>query len=163
MAAKSRTKSKANEPVIENRKARHNYHIEDTLECGIQLTGTEVKSVRNGQVSLAEGYVRASDEPVGLTLHAVHIAEYAPAGEAAQHNPIRVRQLLAHAREIRKLAVSTRSKGFTLVPLKIYFARGRAKILIGLGKGKGKSDKRQDISKKEAQRAIDRAMSKRRV
>jgi SsrA-binding protein len=103
MAAKH-TSRKGNEPTIENRKARHQYVIEDTLECGMKLLGTEVKSVRAGQVSLAEGYVRASDTPIGLSLHSVHVAEYAPAGEHNQHNPVRVRQLLATRREIRKLA-----------------------------------------------------------
>ncbi|MGI9012718.1 MAG: SsrA-binding protein SmpB [Phycisphaerales bacterium] len=159
--AKSPTTSK-NEPRIENRKARHDYFIEDTLECGIKLTGTEIKSIRDGQISLAEGFVRASDSPVALTLHGVHIAEYPPAGEKQQHDPARVRILLAHHREIRKLADRTRQKGTTLIPLKMYFVRGRAKLLIGLGRGKQKGDKRQVLIKKEQQREIDRAMRPRR-
>ncbi|MHC4768724.1 MAG: SsrA-binding protein, partial [Planctomycetota bacterium] len=109
----SKTGRQIHEPTIENRRARHNYSIEETLECGIRLAGTEVKSVRNGQVSLAEGYVRATDDPVALTLHGVHIAEYAPAGEQRQHDANRARALLAHRREIRKLADRTRSKGVT--------------------------------------------------
>lgn len=160
MSANDRKKSL--EPTVENRKARHDYFIEDTLECGIKLTGTEIKSVRNGQVSLGEGYVSASETPVGLTMHSVHIAEYPPAGPAHQHDPVRQRTLLAKTREIRKLAAQTREKGVTLIPLKLYFVRGKAKILVGLARGKQKADKRQDIAKREHQRDMDRAMSKRR-
>ncbi len=155
------TSKRVNEPKIENRKARHDYIISDTLECGIKLLGTEVKSVRSGQVSLAEGYVRAVDTPLSLTLHGVHITEYAPAGPNNQHAPTRTRILLAGKREIRKLADQTREKGTTLIPLKMYFVRGRAKLLIGLARGKRKSDKRQTLDKKQAQRDIDRALSKR--
>ncbi len=156
----SKKSKRSSEVKIENRKARDQYHIKETLECGIKLIGTEVRSVRNGQVSLAEGYVRATEEPPTLTLHGVHIAEYAPAGPR-QHNPSRVRTLLAHRREIRKLAQQTREKGLTLVPLKMYFLNGRAKLLIGVGRGKGRADKRQDLATKQARRDIDRAMSKR--
>ncbi len=162
MAKSGKEKSKTNEPTIENRRARHDYFIEDTLECGIKLTGTEIKSVRAGQMSLAEGYVRATEAPLALTLHSAHIAEYPPAGEAHQHAPTRTRVLLANKREIHKLATKSREKGFTLVPLKVYFVRGRAKLLVGLGKGKGRTDKRQDIAKRETRREIDRAMSVRR-
>lgn len=158
----SRKRKTTNEPEIQNRKARHDYLIEDTLECGIKLVGTEVKSVRSGQVSLAEGYVRAVETPLALTLHGVHIAEYAPAGEANQHVPTRPRVLLAQKREIRKLAVKTRDKGLTIVPLKMYFVRGRAKLLVGLARGKRKADKRQDIDRRQAKRDIDRAMSRNR-
>ncbi len=160
MAAKST--SNTHEPTIENRRARHDYFIEDTLECGIKLTGTEIKSVRNGQVSLAEGYVHAVADPPTLTLHSVHIAEYPPAGPHRQHAPTRVRTLLAHSREIRKLANRVRERGVTLVPLKMYFVRGRAKVLIGVARGKKKADKRQDIAKREHQRDIERAVSRRR-
>jgi SsrA-binding protein len=160
MAAKKHTKP--HQPVIENRRARYNFHIEATLECGIRLTGTEVKSVRNGQVSLAEGYVRATEDPLQLTLHGAHIAEYAPASPARQHDPIRVRMLLAHKREILKLADHTRAKGQTLVPLKMYFTNGKAKILVGLARGKQHHDKRQDLAEKQAKRDIARATSQRR-
>lgn len=163
MAAKSNSKQpKTHEPTIENRRARHDYFIDDTLECGIKLTGTEVKSVRNGQVSLAEGYVRATETPPTLKLYNAHIAEYAPAAERYQHEPTRTRTLLAHAREIRKLAMRTREQGVTLVPLKMYFVRGMAKVLIGVARGKAKRDKRQDIAKRDAKRDMDRAMSRRR-
>jgi SsrA-binding protein len=157
----ARKKDENLEPTIENRRARHDYFIEDTLECGMKLTGTEIKSVRHGQASLGEGYVQAIENPPSLTLHGVHIAEYAPAGEAHQHLPTRTRTLLAQKREIRKLADKTRERGVTIVPLKIYFVRGRAKLLIGLARGKHKADKRQDIATREHKRDMDRAMSKR--
>jgi SsrA-binding protein len=161
MSAKGKNSSTL-EPTIENRKARHEYFIEETIECGIKLTGTEVKSVRNGLVSLAEGYVRATDAPLAMVLHGVHIGEYPPAAQAHQHSPTRERILLAQKREIRKLADKTRERGVTLVPLKIYFVRGRAKLLVGVGRGKQKADKRQDIATREARRDMDRAMSRRR-
>jgi SsrA-binding protein len=161
-SSRSNSKAKTNEPTIENRKARHQYHILDTIECGMKLVGTEVKSVRAGQISLAEGFVRATEPPPRLTLHGVHIAEYPPAGQASQHNPARTRTLLAQKREILKLVDRTREPGVTLVPLKVYFLRGVAKLLVGVAKGKGKADKRQDIARREAKRDIDRAMSKRR-
>jgi len=159
--ARNKSSSNSHEPTIENRKARHDFFIEDTLECGVKLTGTEIKSIRAGKVSLGEGYVRATDAPIALVLHGVHIGEYPPAGEARQHVPTRERVLLAQKREIRKLADKTRQRGVTIVPLKIYFVRGRAKLLIGVARGKQKSDKRQDIATREARRDMDRAMSRR--
>ncbi len=150
--------TKSNEREVVNRKARHDYSIHDTLECGIKLTGTEIKSIRDGQISLAEGFIRASDKPWGLTLHGVHIAEYPPAGPHRQHEATRTRSLLAHRREIKKLFTKTQQRGFTLVPLKLYFVRGRAKLLIGLGEGKRQSDKRNKLDKREAQRDIERAL-----
>lgn len=159
--SKKSDSSRTGEPHIENRRARHDYFIDETIECGIKLTGTEIKSIRDGQVSLAEGYVRATETPLALTLHGVHIAEYPKAGPAHQHNPTRPRALLAHAREIRKLADKTRVRGTTLVPLKIIFVRGRAKVVVGVARGKKTADKRQDLIKKEAKREMDRAMTKR--
>lgn len=153
-------KSGSNQPEVLNRKARHDYHIEETLEVGIRLHGTEVKSVRAGRISLGEAYVRAESEPLSLTLHAAHIGEYAPAGPN-QHPAVRERALLAHKREIAKLARLSQVKGVTIVPLKLYFKNGFAKLLIGVGRGKGKSDKRQDLKEREARRDIERAMSKR--
>ena len=152
----------AREPVIENRKARHDYSISDTLEVGMKLLGSEVKSLRDGKASLAEGWVMAREEPPCLELHGVHISEYPPAGSARQHPPVRVRPLLAHAREIRKLAATMRTKGVTLVPLRIYFKGGRAKLLIGVGAGRKHGDKRQAIADREMKRDMDRAMSRRR-
>ncbi len=146
--------------TIENRKARHKFSIVETLECGIVLVGTEVKSIRDGRVSLGEGYVRVESDPVGLYLHSVNISEYPPAGQM-QHAPTRVRRLLAHKREILRLAREVDQKGVTLVPLKLYFKDGRAKLMIGLAVGKTKSDKRDALAEKESKREIDRAMSKR--
>ncbi len=157
----AKKKTKSNSPVIENRRARHDYVIEETLEVGIELVGSEVKSIRSGQVSLAEGWVRASERPIKLTLHSVHIAEYPNASPSHQHDPIRTRVLLAHKREIKKLAKFTQSQGRTLVPLKIFFVRGRAKVLVGLAKGKHRSDKREDLAKRTATREMDRAMKRR--
>jgi SsrA-binding protein len=156
--AKKRTSRE--DRTIENRRARFDYLIGDTLEVGISLTGTEVKSVRDGKVSLAEGYVRVQEDPPALFLHGVNIAEYPPAG-GVQHNPTRERRLLAHKREIRKLIKEVGAKGVTVVPLKMYFKGGWAKLLIGVGRGKGKSDKRQAIAERESKREIDRAMSRR--
>ncbi|MCA9310128.1 MAG: SsrA-binding protein SmpB [Phycisphaerales bacterium] len=157
-----RKKQPGNAPEFVNRKARHQYEITDTLEVGIVLVGTEVKSVREGRVSLGEGYVRVTDHPLSLWLHGVHIGEYAPAGPSRQHRSTAVRQLLAHKREIRKLFTKSIIKGVTVVPLKMYFNQdGRVKVLIGLGTGKKSHDKRQDLRKREADRDIERAMRRR--
>ncbi|MCE2881492.1 MAG: SsrA-binding protein SmpB [Planctomycetaceae bacterium] len=155
-------RNKDREPVIENRKARHDFAISDTLECGIELVGTEVKSLRLGQASLAEGWIKAEIKPAELTLLNVTIAEYPPAGATRQHVPNRPRRLLAHAREIVKFGTEAKAKGATLVPLKIYWVKGRAKLLLGIGTGKKQHDKREDIAKRQDKRDIDRAMSRRR-
>ena len=129
----------------------------------MELRGTEVKSIRDGKASLAEGWIKADVDPLNLTLHGVHVAEYPPAGPHRQHEPTRPRRLLAHGREIHKLFQSVSSKGTTLVPLKIYFKDGRAKLLLGVAEGKSKTDKRQDLAKKEARRDMDRAMQRKRL
>ena len=155
---KNRSGDEAREPVVENRKARFDYAVTDTLECGLKLVGTEVKSLRQGQASLAEGWVQAQIDPPQLTLLNVTIAEYPPAGASKQHDPARPRRLLAHAREIVKFATETKAKGATLVPLKIYWVKGRAKVLIWIGIGKKQHDKREDIAKREDKRDMDRAV-----
>jgi SsrA-binding protein len=149
------------EPTIENRKARFDYTILDTLECGVGLMGSEIKSVRASQVSLGEGYVVVRSDPLSLTLLNVNIGEYAPAG-ALGHAPKRARPLLAHKMEILKLARQMEKKSMTIVPLKMYFKGGWAKVLIGVAQGKNKADKRHTIGEREAKRDIDRAMSRRR-
>jgi len=154
---------KAREPVIENRRARHDFAISDTLEVGIKLLGSEIKSIREGKASIGEGFVMARADPPRLELHGAHIDEYPPAGVAHQHAPRRTRPLLAHAREIRKLAASAQAKGVALVPLKIYFKAGRAKLLVGIGTGRKHGDKRAAIADREMKRDMDRAMSRRRV
>lgn len=148
-------------PTIENRRARFDYHISETLEVGMVLRGSEIKSVRNSLVSLGEGYIAAKEIPPSLTLLNVTIGEYAPAA-AMGHKPTRARPLLAHKREIQKLARQIDQKGMTIVPLKLYFKNGFAKLLIGVAKGKAAHDKRNTISEREAKRDIDRAMSRRR-
>lgn len=156
-------KDKTKEVVIENRRARFEYHIGDTLECGIVLRGSEVKSLRDGQVSLQEGFVRALAEPPALLLHAVDIGEYGPSGPVGngrQHARVRARVLLAHKGEILKLAKQMAVKGMTIVPLKLYFKNGFAKVLIGVGKGKAKHDKREAMGKRDAERDMARAMSR---
>lgn len=154
-------KEPENEKTIENRRAKFDYAIEDTLEVGIALRGSEVKSVRDGHVSLAEGFVKATAEPCQLELLNVEIGEYSPAA-ALGHRPKRSRLLLAHKGEILKLAKKMAVKGYTIVPLKLYFKNGYAKLLIGVGKGKAKHDKRDTIAKREAKRDMDRALSRRR-
>src|SRR3954468_14471772 len=142
------------ERVIENRKARFDYHIDETLEVGMVLRGSEIKSVRNGEVSLGEGYVLAEglgEKPVSLLLLNVNIGEYGPSG-ALGHKPKRPRPLLAHKREILKLAKAAQAKGMTIVPLKLYFKNGYAKLLIGVARGKQAHDKRDTIAKRESKR-----------
>ena len=161
---KGKNKSGSGQPVIENRKARHNFHILETVECGIALAGSEVKSVRAGRVSLGEGYASVDEQTGEMYLHSVHISAYAPArGHIHHHEPTQVRKLLAHKREIRKLGDESRVKGVTLIPLKMYFKDGWAKVLIGLAVGKREYDKREDVKKRDAQRDMQRAMVRKRL
>jgi SsrA-binding protein len=145
-----------NEKVVaENRKARHNYHVLDSLECGIALVGSEVKSLRAGGLSLDEAYARVDGDEVWLL--GANISEYSYSHDL-NHVPKRRRKLLLHRREIRKFAGQASEKGLTLVPLKVYFKAGRAKVLLGVCKGKQRHDKRDSLKKRESQRDIDRAM-----
>jgi SsrA-binding protein len=152
-------KNKTEDKTIENRRARFEFAIGETIECGIKLYGPEVKSVREGKVSLQEGWVRAELTPPSLWLHQVNIAEYGPAGNM-QDAPTRTRKLLAHKKEIVRLFRAADVKGGTLVPLKIYFKNGYAKLLVGVGSGRDQADKRQVIAKRESDRDIRRALSK---
>lgn len=154
-------KPQPNARIIENRKAKFDYHIEDTLEVGIALRGSEVKAIRDGNVSLGEGYVLIEGQPPQMTLIGVNIGEFQPAGGLG-HRPVRSRALLAHKKEILKFARLVDQKGMTIVPLKLYFKEGWAKILIGVARGKSHADKRHTIGEREAKRDIDRAMSRRR-
>jgi SsrA-binding protein len=140
--------------IAQNRKARHNYEVLDTLECGIVLVGSEVKSLRTGQLSLEEAYGRVERGEVWLVN--CDIPEYTFSHQL-NHNPRRRRKLLLHRREIQKFASSAYEKNLTLVPLKMYFQRGRAKVLLGICRGKKTYDKRQSLKKKEMQREIQRA------
>lgn len=144
----SEKKKDDHKTVAENRKARHEYFIEDTYEAGIALTGTEVKSLRGGGVNLGESY--ASAENGGIFLINCYIPEYKLAGQYFQHNTRRPRQLLLKKKEIAKLAIATEREGMTIIPLEIYFnAKGRAKLRIGIAKGKKNYDKRESKAKQD--------------
>jgi SsrA-binding protein len=144
--------------VCENRKAKHNYLVLDALECGLALVGSEVKSLRAGKVSLDEAYARLKEGEVWLV--GCDIAEYSQANQF-NHPPRRVRKLLLHRREIKRFAGRATEKGLTLVPLKVYFKLGRAKVLLGLCRGKQRHDKRQAMKQAEAKREIQRVMRRR--
>lgn len=144
--------------VAENRKARHDYHIHESYEAGLVLTGTEVKSLRAGKANLKDAYARIEQNE--LILHNMHISPY-DAGNRFNHEPLRNRKLLMHRGEINKLIGKTQEKGYTLVPLKLYFTRGIAKIQIGLATGKKNYDKRQDMAERDAKREIDRVFRER--
>ncbi|HZP27202.1 MAG TPA: SsrA-binding protein SmpB [Dehalococcoidia bacterium] len=141
--------------VAVNRKAFHDYDILQTLEAGISLTGTEIKSVRQGHASIREGYVRPQDDELWLV--GAHIARYPPA-DKQNHEPTRSRRLLLHRKEIRELARALDAGGMTIVPLRLYLKRGRAKLEIGLARGKRSYDKRAAVAKRDAERQIQRAM-----
>jgi len=145
--------------VAQNRKARHDYTILETLECGIVLVGSEVKSMRTGQVSLNEAYGRVRDDEVWLL--GCDIPEYTEANRF-NHVPRRPRKLLLHRREIRRFAARALEQGMTLVPLKIYFKEGKAKVLLGIGRGRQKHDKREDLKRTQARREIRQQLERRR-
>lgn len=157
-----REKAQDNTPRIVNRRARHEYHILETLETGIVLAGSEVKSVRQGQVSLAEGYARVDPVDMGLYLYDVDIASYSHAGPS-QHETKRHRRLLARRREIEKLHTSTGASGTTVIPLAMYFRRGWIKVELGVARGKRQYDKRQDIRDRDAKARIRQAMARKRL
>jgi len=144
--------------VVSNRRAFHDYHIESKYEAGMVLLGTEVKSLRDAKVQLSDSYVIWKKGE--LFILNMHIAPY-KFGNIENHEPMRTRKLLMHSDEIRKIGGKIREKGYSLVPLKIYFKRGKAKIEIGLARGKKKHDKRQDLKKKQAKREMDRAIKRR--
>jgi SsrA-binding protein len=144
--------------VAQNRKARHDYHIEDVYEAGLVLTGTEVKSLRAGRASLVDGFAVLKDGEAWL--QNVHIPEY-DQGTWTNHEPRRPRKLLLHRHEIAKLVGKTKEGGLTLVPLSLYFKDGRAKVEIALARGKRSCDKRQAIAERDARREADRAMARR--
>jgi len=141
--------------VTVNRKAQHDYHIVRTLEAGLSLRGTEIKSIREGRVSIREAYVRPDDGEVWLV--GAHIAQYAPAG-STNHDPTRRRRLLLHKRQIAELKRAVESEGVTIVPLRLYLKGGRAKLEIAVGRGKRRYDKRAAIAKRDADRQMQRAL-----
>lgn len=142
--------------VAQNRKARFNYDVVDDLEAGIVLKGTEVKSLRAGKVQLLDSY--ASVEQGEMFLHHAHISEYEN-GNVFNHDPIRRRKLLLHRRELDRLHATVKERGFTLIPLEVYFKNGRAKIKLGVCKGKATHDKRASIKERDEKRSIRREMA----
>lgn len=146
-----------NHTVAENRRARFDYFLEEIFEAGIMLTGTEVKSLRHGQCSLNESYVMIKNGDVTIT--GVYIAPYGTAGTHLQHDARRYRKLLLHKREMAKLSAATKQKGYTIVPVKLYFnGRGLAKVTIALAKGKAEHDKRQTIKERDWNRDKSRIL-----
>jgi SsrA-binding protein len=145
--------------IADNRRARHDYHLLERVEAGLVLTGTEVKSLREGRVTLGQAYAELRDGEVWLV--GAHIDEYNQ-GNIANHDPDRDRKLLLHRRQIESLIGKVQERGLTLVPTRMYFKNGRAKLELALARGKEQRDKRRDIAKRDAQREMERALSRRR-
>lgn len=145
--------------VVENRRARHNFAIEQVYEAGLALQGSEVKALREGKGQIAEAYAMVREGEVFI--HGMHIAPYSGASTHVELDPVRVRKLLLHRKEIDHLAAATQQKGMTLVPLRVYFTHGMAKMELGLARGKQNIDKRRDIADREAKRQIERATRRR--
>jgi SsrA-binding protein len=157
---KGRDSQKSGEKVVAtNRKAYHNYFIEETYEAGVCLLGTEIKSIREGRVNLQDSFGRVHNEEVFL--HHCHINPYSH-GNIANHDPVRIRKLLLHRDEINRLMGKVLQKGLTLVPLRIYIKKGRAKVELALVRGKKLYDKRESIKKREASREAEKAVKERR-
>ncbi len=144
--------------IAQNKKANHDFFIEETIEAGIVLQGTEIKSIRNGRVNMKDSFARVNNGEVFL--HNLHISPYEQ-GNIYNHDPTRMRKLLLHKKQIAKLIGETQQAGYSLVPLKMYLKDGYAKVLIGLGKGKKKYDKREDLKRKQMKRDVARALKDR--
>ncbi|KRM95840.1 SsrA-binding protein [Liquorilactobacillus aquaticus DSM 21051] len=150
------TKGKHNErPLAQNRKAGHDYSIIDTIEAGVVLTGTEIKSIRNRRINLKDGFAQVRNGEVWLMN--VHISPY-DQGNQFNHDPLRKRKLLLHKKQIQRLMNESSNKGITIVPLKVYLKGGFAKVLLGIGKGKRAYDKRESIKRKDQERQIQRTL-----
>jgi SsrA-binding protein len=145
--------------IVDNRRARHDYHLHDRIEAGVVLTGTEVKSLRDGRASLQQAYAEVRGEEAWLV--GAHISVYEQ-GNLANHDPDRDRKLLLHRKEIASLAGKVAQRGLTLVPTKLYFKNGRVKVELALARGKEQRDKRRDLAKREADRQMERALKSRR-
>ncbi|HEY1367980.1 MAG TPA: SsrA-binding protein SmpB [Gaiellaceae bacterium] len=152
-------KPKGEKLIVDNRRARHDYHLSDRVEAGVALTGTEVKSLRDGRASLQQSYADIRDGEVWLV--GAHISVY-DRGNRQNHDPDRDRKLLLHRREIDSLYGKVRERGFTLVPTRLYFKDGRVKVELALARGKELHDKRRDLSARDAQRQIERELKARR-
>lgn len=144
--------------ITQNRKARHDYTVIETIEAGMVLKGTEIKAIRNRRVNLKDGYVRIRDGEAYLVN--VHISPYEQ-GNLFNHDPLRTRKLLMHKKQIAKLTAETKNTGVTLIPLKLYIKNGFAKVLVGVAKGKKQYDKRQDLKQKDMNREINRTLKER--
>lgn len=142
--------------VASNRRAFHDYFVDSQFEAGIVLVGTEVKSLRAGHCMMQASFCRVAEEEDEVNMFGVHIPEYASAGPACQHEPARTRKLLLHRREIVRIRKEAREKGTAIIPLKIYFKRGRAKVLIGVCKGKKAHDKRESTKEKDIKKRLNR-------
>ena len=149
----------AEKTIAENRKARHEYHLLERYEAGLVLTGTEVKSLRDGKSTLQQGYADVRENEVWL--FGLHIPEYHQ-GNRANHEPDRPRKLLLHRREIERMHAQLREKGLTIVPTRVYFKEGRVKVELALARGKELHDKRRDIATRDAKRQIERELGRRR-
>jgi SsrA-binding protein len=158
MSDKQKTADDAVESIARNKRARHDYHITETWEAGIVLTGTEVKSLREGKANLVDAYGIVKNGEVFLLN--MHVSPYAH-GNQFNHEPTRTRKLLLHRREIRRMIGSVERQGLTLVPLELYFKHGVAKVALGLGKGKKLHDKREDAKKRDDEREMSRAVRER--
>ena len=152
-------KDPAEKVAASNRRASHDYEILERIEAGIRLTGSEVKSLRGGRASLAEAFARIRDGEAWL--EGMHIPAYEQ-GQTKGYDPIRPRKLLLHRREIGRLLGKTKEQGLALIPMRVYFTHGLAKVEIGLGKGRREHEKRQSIAKREAEREMERAAGRRR-
>lgn len=146
--------------IAVNRRARHDYHIEETVEGGLVLTGTEIKSLRAGKASLLDAFARVEGGEVWI--QRMHIPPY-EAGNIFNHDPLRRRKVLLHRREISRLLGKAQQKGYTLIPMRLYFKRGLAKVELAVARGKREYDKREAIARREAQRQIEKAVKRRRT
>ena len=154
-ASRSIKKETAEKPICQNKRARINYFFDETYEAGIALVGTEVKALRDGRANLKDSYALIRDDE--LFLYDLHISPYSH-GNRANHDPLRVRKLLMHKQEIRRLYGKSQERGLALIPLKMYFRNGKVKVEIGVGRGKKLYDKRQDIKLKEDRRDMERGL-----
>ncbi|MCR4617337.1 MAG: SsrA-binding protein SmpB [Lachnospiraceae bacterium] len=147
-------KKESSRLIANNKKAFHDYFIDETYECGIALAGTEVKSLRMGKCSIKEAWVRVDDH-MEVWIYGMNISPYEK-GNIFNKDPLRVRKLLLHKAEINKLVGKTKEKGYTLVPIEVYFSRGKVKVKVGLARGKKLYDKREDLAKKDQRREAER-------
>ncbi|MBB6450290.1 SsrA-binding protein [Geomicrobium halophilum] len=144
--------------IAQNRKARHDFFIEETFEAGMELRGTEIKSIRAGKMNIKESFARVENGEVFL--HQAHISPYEQ-GNRYNHDPVRTRKLLLNKREIKKLTGQSQQQGYAIIPTKVYLKKGLAKVEIGLAKGKKKYDKRESLKQKDAKRQMDKAVGRR--